>query len=234
MNENCNWKYDEFKQVGKDYSDEDEVKVYESSHANFRNIKQESLDLIKKLGLKKNDVLIDFGSGTGIFVIESSKICKKVYAVDISNKMLNYSKNKAIQNSIKNIDFCNSGFLNFAVSNESINHITSTYSFHHLPDYWKGIALKRLNKMLIPGGYLYIKDVVIEEKNSKRNIQKFIDNQAILGGDFLRDDAETHFREEFSTYDWILDGLLNRSGFEIISKEIQGGLIAEYLCIKKL
>ena len=56
MNENCNWKYDEFKQVGKDYSDEDEVKVYESSHANFRNIKQESLDLIKKLGLKKNDL----------------------------------------------------------------------------------------------------------------------------------------------------------------------------------
>ncbi|MCE7053157.1 methyltransferase domain-containing protein [Algoriphagus sp. AGSA1] len=227
------WKYNEFKQVGKDYSSEEEVNVYESSHADFRDIKQESVELIEKLKLKANDVLADFGSGTGIFAMEAAKVCKKVFAVDISNKMLAYSKNKAIQNSITNIEFCNSGFLNFKIDDESLNFATSTFSFHHLPDYWKGIALERLNKMLAYGGCLYIKDVVIEKKNSTRNIQGFIDRQEFLGGDFLKEDAEVHFREEFSTYDWILDGLLERSGFKILGKELYDGVIAEYLCVKE-
>ncbi|WPR75989.1 class I SAM-dependent methyltransferase [Algoriphagus sp. NG3] len=227
------WKYNEFKQVGKDYSSEEEVNVYESSHADFRDIKQESVDLIEKLKLKANDVLADFGSGTGIFAMEAAKVCKKVFAVDISSKMLAYSNNKAIQNSITNIEFCNSGFLNFKIDDESLNFATSTFSFHHLPDYWKGIALERLNRMLVYGGCLYIKDVVIEKENSTRNIQAFIDRQELLGGDFLRDDAEVHFREEFSTYDWILEGLLERAGFKILSKELYDGVIAEYLCVKE-
>ncbi|WPR75991.1 hypothetical protein [Algoriphagus sp. NG3] len=47
------WRYNEFKQVGKDYSSEEEVNVYESSHADFRDIKQESVDLIEKLKWNK-------------------------------------------------------------------------------------------------------------------------------------------------------------------------------------
>ena len=86
--------------------------------------------------------------------------------------------------------------------------------------------------MLKPKGTLYIKDVVISEQNSLANIQSFINSQAVLG-DFHREDAETHFKEEFSTYDWILEELLNRTGFKITSKKTDVGLIAEYLCIKK-
>jgi hypothetical protein len=87
--------------------------------------------------------------------------------------------------------------------------------------------------MLKPKGKLYIKDVVISEQNSLTNIQSFINNQAALGGNFLKEDAEIHFKEEFSTYDWIIEELLNRTGFKITSKKVELGLIAEYLCTKK-
>ena len=228
-----NWFLNEFKQIGKNYAEKSEVDVYESSHSQFRDIYQESIDLLKTLNPSKRDKLIDFGCGTGIFAIESAKLCNKVYAVDISEEMLNYAKKKASQVDIYNIEFCHSGFLNFEIENNSVAYITTTFSFHHLPDYWKGIALNRMYNMLKPEGVLYIKDVVISEQNSLTNIQSFINNQEMLGGNFLKEDVEMHFKEEFSTYNWIMEELLNRSGFEIKSEKTEVGLIAEYLCVKK-
>ena len=228
-----NWKYDEFQQIGKDYSQKNEVDIYEQTHSQFRDIEKESKELLSFLRVSTNDILVDFGSGTGVFAIEASKICKKVYAVDISKEMLKNSSNKATKHNISNIEFVHSGFLNFKTSKETIDYVTTTFSFHHLPDYWKGIALENIYKMLKGGGVLYIKDVIIECSNSRKNIQEFIDKQEDLGGDFLRDDASTHFKEEYSTYDWIIEGLLSRAGFIIQSKKFTDGLIAEYYCIKE-
>lgn len=233
MNISKNWFLNEFKQIGKDYANQSEVNVYESSHDKFRNIYQESIDLLNVLNPSKEDKLVDFGCGTGILAIESAKVCNKVYAVDISKEMLLYAQKKAKQINIDNIEFCHSGFLNFKIEDNSVNYITTNFSLHHLPDYWKGIALSRMYNILKPKGKLYIKDVVISEQNSLTNIQSFINNQAALGGNFLKEDAEIHFKEEFSTYDWIIEELLNRTGFKITSKKVELGLIAEYLCTKK-
>lgn len=232
MKKNMNWQYDEFKQVGKDYSQKDEVEVYEKTHSQFRDIVQESKDLIKTLNLSSNDTLIDFGSGTGVFAIEAAKKCKKVYAVDISLEMLDYARQKAQKESIANIEFVHSGFLNFSTKPDSVDFITSTFSFHHLPDFWKKIALKRVWGMLKTGGILYLKDVVIADTEPIHNITEFIDVQTKLGGDFLKEDAELHFKEEFSTYDWVIEAMLAQIGFETLNKDMDVGLIATYTCKK--
>jgi putative AdoMet-dependent methyltransferase len=41
---------------------------------------------------------------------------------------------------------------------------------------------------------------------------------------------ETHFREEFSTYDWVMDGLFTHAGFEITHKQVDGGVLVTYVC----
>ena len=51
--------------------------------------------------------------------------------------------------------------------------------------------------------------------------------------DELRDEIAAHVREEYSTYDWIIDGLLERAGFEIRSREIVEGVLGRYVCEKK-
>ncbi len=79
----------------------------------------------------------------------------------------------------------------------------SVFALHHLPDFWKGIALKRLYRMLKPGGRLYIHDVVMQELNAIDNITEFLDKLATAGGKVLREDSERHFKEEYSTYDWV-------------------------------
>lgn len=229
-----NWLYNEFQQTGKDYSLEEEVKVYDETHSRFRDIQKESTDLLELLKVTDDDVLVDFGSGSGVFAIEAAKICNKVYAVDISENMLSLARNKATLHNVENIEFVHSGFLNFDLPHQSADYITSTFSFHHLPDFWKKVALGKMYGLLKEEGVLYIRDVVIEDSRPFENIDRFIAEQEKLGGTFLKEDAEQHFREEYSTFDWVMDSLLERSGFIIQSKTIEKGLIVSYLCIKSI
>ena len=103
----------------------------------------------------------------------------------------------------------------------------TTFAFHHFPDFWEGVALSRMRGMLKPGGLLYIHDVILEQDHAVENSGAFINKQAAAGGGFLRNDAGGHFREEHSTYDSIMDGLLARAGVTIVSKSM---VIGKYWC----
>jgi putative AdoMet-dependent methyltransferase len=233
MKDHITWLYNEYKQVGKDYSMQDEVEMYDSRHSDFRDIEKESNAVLDTLGIGKNSVMIDFGSGTGTFAIQAALRCATVYAVDVSQAMIDYAKIKAKKTGISNIKFCLNGFLDFKYSGPAVDFITTTFVFHHLPDFWKGIALNRMNQMLKPGGQLFIHDVILEEHKAVENIAALIKQLASAGGDFLLKDAEGHFKEEFSTYDWVMDGLLSRAGFSITSKNINDGVIGTYYCTKQ-
>jgi ubiquinone/menaquinone biosynthesis C-methylase UbiE len=95
--------------------------------------------------------------------------------------------------------------INFEHVDQQVEAVFTIFAFHHLPDFWKGIALMRLNRILKPGGQLYIHDVIIEKSNAIENIDALIDKLAESGGQTMREDTERHFREEYSTYDWVMD-----------------------------
>jgi hypothetical protein len=44
--------------------------------------------------------------------------------------------------------------------------------------------------------------------------------------------TEIHIKEEFSTLDWIMEGLLKSAGFNIEQVNYYDGFMANYLCIK--
>mgnify|MGYP000325742399 CR=1 FL=1 len=226
------WQYDEFKPVGRDYSNQSEVDVYDSSHADFRDIKAESNRVLDALTIKQGDTLIDFGSGTGTFAIEAAKRGAQVHAIDVSQTMLALAKSKADEEGVSGIEFHHAGFLTYEHLEGSVDAIVTTFAFHHLPDFWKGVSLKRIYRMLKQGGQFFLHDVIMEEADALENIARFIDKQKEAGGDFLRKDAEGHFRDEYSTYDWVMDGLLVRAGFSVVSKHLDGGIIGTYLCRK--
>ncbi len=226
------WLHDEVRKIGKDYSSHDEVAMYDESHAKFRDVPKENNELLDTLSVKPGESLIDFGCGTGVFAIEAARRGLKVIAIDISPAMLSYAKSKATDLSVDSINFVESGFLNYQHLSGPVDYVTTSFAFHHLPDYWKAIALKNIYNMLKDGGRLYIQDVVIEEENSIENINSFIESQEQLGGEFLRADAIEHFKDEFSTYDWVLEGMLERAGFTVDSKESISNLVARYYCEK--
>ena len=232
MNEHPSWQYDEMKQIGKDYGSLAEVEAYDARHGKFRNIEKENADILEALGTQPDHELIEFGTGTGAFALQAARSCRRVYAVDVSNTMLEYAKKKAARLAITNITFVHGGFLSYEHAASPVKAIVTSTAFHHLPDFWKGIALQRLNRMLKTGGQLYIADVIFEARDVRGNIERWIAKLETVAGQEIRKDVETHIRQEYSTYDWILDGLLERAGFSITDKTMIEGVIGQYLCRK--
>lgn len=234
MKDTLTWQYDEFQQIGKDYSSQQEVEVYDASHADFRDVEKECNAILDAIHAGADDTVVDFGAGTGAFAILAARRCSKVVAVDVSEAMIKYAQTKAAIANVSNIEFCHGGFLNYDYGYQSVDAIVTTFAFHHLPDFWKGVALSRMHRMLKPGGRLYMTDVILEQENAVGNITAFIEKQAAAGGDFLREDAELHFKQEYSTYDWVMEGLLTRAGFTIKNRSMEAGVIGSYLCIKNV
>jgi putative AdoMet-dependent methyltransferase len=185
--------------MGRDYGNPAEVEIYDSIHASFRDVEAESNQVLDLLVLASSDV----GSGTGTFAVAAARRCARVHAVEVSPAIIEYAKTKAIRAGVLNILFSHAGFLSYEHLDQPAAAIATTFALHHLPDLWKGIALARMHSILKPGGQLYIHDVIPEQDNAMENIKAFVDKQSVAGGDFLKNDAEGHFQQEHSTYDWI-------------------------------
>ncbi len=227
------WQYDEMKQVGKDYDDPAEVEAYDVRHGKFRNVEKENEAILQALQIEPRHVLIEIGAGTGSFAIQAARACSRVYAVDISQAMLAYAKKKAERAAVTNLVFRHAGFLTYVHDDQPVDAIVTNTAFHHLPDFWKGLALHRLNRMLKPGGLLYLSDVVFDDRNVCDAIQRFIGKLGTAAGPEIRKDIENHVRNEYSTYGWIMEGLFERAGFAIAEKAILDGVIGRYLCRKR-
>ncbi|MDQ8185318.1 class I SAM-dependent methyltransferase [Pelagicoccus sp. SDUM812002] len=233
MNAYQNWKYNEYQQVGKDYSQPKEVEDYDSSHAQFRDVETENATLIAMLNLCSDSSVLDIGCGTGEFALASAKVSNSVLGIDVSPEMLKRANEKRRGANLVNLDFAYAGYLDFEVPDESLDVVTSSFSLHHLPDFWKGVALSRIWRSLKHEGVLFLRDVVMPDEEAIGCVNVFIGRQDERGGEFLRDDAIGHFREEFSTYSWVMLGLLERSGFSVELEEVKDGVLVEYLCRKR-
>ena len=147
----------------------------------------------------KNMTLIDLGCGTGSTSIFASKHFKRIYAVDISNVMINQAKRKTENENIGNIEFINSGFLNYRHKSGPVDLVITKAAFHHLPDFWKQIALLNINKMLKPGGIFYIFDIVFHFQPAEyiTKINGLISGFEKAAGSEFKKEAEIHIRDEF-------------------------------------
>jgi putative AdoMet-dependent methyltransferase len=63
-------------------------------------------------------------------------------------------------------------------------------------------------------------------------VQEWIDQNSASGISFSKRDFEAHVRDEFSTYSWILEAIIQRTGFAVVKSEFLTPTIATYLCEK--
>ncbi len=231
----ANWTYDEMKHSGVDYNNLAQVQAYDEKHRKFRDYEKASQAIVSHLGLGPGDTVIDMGAGTGAFTLYAARTCKTVYAVDVSQAMLDYAGQKADKAGLKNIFFCHGGFLTYEHAAEPADALVSVAVLHHLPDFWKLVGLRRANEMLKPGGRLYLFDVVFPSDLTgyEARFDDWIASFARDVGPDFAVEAETHIRDEHSTYAWIMEGLLERAGFCIDSAEYADGFGATYICTKQ-
>jgi len=53
-----------------------------------------------------------------------------------------------------------------------------------------------------------------------------------LTGKEMAQDIEAHIRDEYSTLDWIMEGLIEKAGFCIDKLEYHNGFMGVYVCTK--
>lgn len=224
------WFYDECKHCGVDYSDAAIVDKYDQRHGKFRDFQTEAEQIIQVLGLRAEDTVIDLGCGTGGITVHLARGVKRVYAVDISQAMLDRCRYKCGQAGLSNVEFCQGGFLNYEHEAEPADAIISQVALHHLPDMWKQVAMLKCYDMLQPGGVFMLADVVFSfaPRDYMPIIDKWVDDHVRQVGP----EALTHIKEEFSTMNWIMEGILDRAGFVIEQIQDRQSFIKVYICRK--
>lgn len=233
MKQISKWYYDEFKQVGVNYADIEEVQAYDLRMQKLRNIKQECEYIRGLLNIKSSDCILEIGTGTGELALDFSAYCRKVIAVDVSPTMIELAQEKAKSRNKINVLFQKAGFLTYE-NTEGFDAIITQLSLHHLPDYWKMIALRRIYEMLKDGGKFYLRDVVFPSqiKDYDGYFKEIISGLRKITDEKIAEETEIHIKEEFSTLDWIMEGLLKSAGFNIEQVNYYDGFMANYLCIK--
>ncbi len=226
------WTFDEFTQVGTDYADIGNVEAYDAKMRKIRDYRREDEQILDALGAGPDHTVLDIGTGTGHLAIAAAARCEKVYAVDVSGPMLEYAKMRAGEKNITNIEWSQCGFLSFDFPGVVFDRVISNAALHHLPDFWKAVAIKRIYDALKSEGSFFLGDVVfswpVEEADER--VGSWLDGMRRVDAG-LYSEAATHIRSEYSTFSWILEGLLGRAGFGYRKLIDRDNFIA-YLCTK--
>src|SRR5665647_540402 len=224
MSQDPRWYYDELKQVGVDYTNIKEVNAYDLRMQKLRDIETESKSIRELFKLKNSDLVLEIGTGTGELALNISAHCKSVVAIDISKTMINFARMKAESQNKTNVQFYNAGFLTYKNRGELFDIIITQLSLHHLPDYWKMIALKRVYAMLKENGKFYLRDIIFpsEVQDYDNYFANIITGLKKSAGNEIAEEMEIHIKDEFSTLDWIMEGLLKTVGFHIGSIQYDG------------
>ncbi len=102
-------------------------------------------------------VIADLGAGDGSFSLLLAQSATKVLAVDSSAKMIEFAREQAYRNQVKNVDYRLGDMEELPIDDASVDIVFFSQSLHHAlhPDR----ALGEANRILKPGGRIAILDL---------------------------------------------------------------------------
>lgn len=224
------WRLDEMASIGRENRDEEHVARYDEKEDADA---EAEVRLLQSVGLTEASTVVDLGAGTGQFALAAAEVCRRVVAVDPSPVMLSRLREKARSRSVP-LEIVQGGFLTYEHDGEPPDFVYSRLALHHLPDFWKAVALGRIRHLLRPGGILRLWDVMyhfgVDEAEDR--VEQWCATLASDGGsgEWTRADLEEHVRDEHSTFTWLLEPMILQTGFEIRDVSYSDdGFFAHYL-----
>ncbi len=161
---------------------------------------------------------MDIGPGTGQLALTAASACSRVVAVDVSPAMLRVLRDKVRASGTPNLEVEDAGMLSYEHHGPRADFVYSRYALHHLPDFWKAIALDRIRRVVRPGGIFRLWDVVygFEPAEAEQRLEAWCRTwEHTREEGWTRRDVEAHIRHEHSTFTWLLEPMLERAGFTI-------------------
>ncbi len=110
--------------------------------------------------IKKEDIICDYGCGSGEWSRYISRFCKQCDGYDVSEKMIRTAKQLSIESEISNVNFYCADARNALLNNE-YSHILMMGLLTYIDDETELISiLKLMRKSLRPGGMLVARDTL--------------------------------------------------------------------------
>jgi SAM-dependent methyltransferase len=221
------WYPDELEHAGPEHLDAAYVATYD---AKTQLDLEESLALLHRSGLGRNATLVDLGCGTGLLAAAAALEARRVVGVDVSPPMLEVARRRS-----DDVEWVNAGLLTYRHAGDAPQLVHSRNALHHVPDFWKGVALARVHELLEPGGVLVLRDLVydVEPGETDTLIEEWLAGAAASPSEgWTRPELEAHVRDEYSTFAWVLEALLEHARFEILERDVAGGIYATYVCAR--
>jgi ubiquinone/menaquinone biosynthesis C-methylase UbiE len=226
------WRLDEVASAGRENLDAEHVALYDEKEDAGS---ADEVELLLRLGLGERSTVVDLGAGTGQFALAVAPRCQRVVAVDVSPVMLRRLQDKLATLAVCNVEVVSAGFLNYEHAGAPADVVYTRWALHHLPDFWKALALARMRTVLRPGGILRLSDVVysFEPRDAEVRLEQWCSSLPSVptgDGEWTRADIEEHVRDEHSTFTWLLEPMIERAGFHIEDRTISADQVfAEYI-----
>lgn len=231
------WWLNESVYVGPEHLDTDYVDGYEEK-AGYDAASD--IDALLAHGIMPDATVVDLGAGTGVFAAAAAKRFARVIAVDVSPAMTRAMQRKVAVEELHNVAVVEAGFLSYNHAEHADTPADAVFTrnaLHQLPDFWKVLALQRMADLLRPGGVLRLRDLVFdfEPATAPDDIDAWIAGAPITDPSkgYTSADLETHVETEFSTFRWLFETMLARTGFEILEAEYVRGTYAAYTCRRR-
>lgn len=231
------WYPDELARAGAEHRDPSYVAGYDRKAAVDP---AEDLALLRGLGLGARSVVVDLGAGTGAFALAAASHCGQVIAVDVSPAMVAALRAKVERLGLRNITCEQAGFLSYQHRGAPADLVYSRNALHHLPDFWKALAFQRIAAILRPGAALILRDLIFsfEPSEAAQSIDAWLASADQRADDpnpgWSRAELEEHLRDEYSTFTWLLEPMLERAGFQVEERRLSpSGIYTAYLCRKR-
>jgi SAM-dependent methyltransferase len=229
------WMLDERASGGRENFDPVHVSGYDAKEAWDA---ASEVGLLQALGLNAGSTVLDLGAGTGQFTLAVAPVCSRVIAVDVSAPMLDRLRSSVAAAGLDNVEIVEAGFISYEHERAPVDVAYSRFALHHLPDFWKAHALVRVARCTRPGGLLRLWDIVYSfaPEEAGGRVERWCASLPDTGDDtdWVRADVEEHVRDEHSTFTWLLEPMLERSGFDIQATEYSDdGIFAKYVARRR-
>jgi SAM-dependent methyltransferase len=225
-----NWWLDEGAHAGHEHLDPTYVAGYEAK-AGYDPA--EDIDVLRRHGLSSQSVVVDLGAGTGRFSVEVAPLCGQVVAVDVSPAMVDVLRGRVHAAGPDNVTVVQAGFLSYEHRGGPVDFVFTRNALHQIPDFWKGIALDRIRTLLRPDGILRLRDLVFDFEPADADewipawMAGAVDDPA---KGWTADELAEHVRLEYSSYSWLFEPMLERTGFRILDREYVRNAYGAFTC----
>jgi SAM-dependent methyltransferase len=220
------WQFDELAHAGPEHRDAAYVAGFDTK---ARADWSEEVATLLACGVGVTSTIVDLGAGTGTFAQAIAPHVARVVGVDVSPVMV-------AEMHARGLEAVHAGFLSYEHDGERPDAVFTCNALHHLPDFWKGIALERVARLLRPGGVFRLLDLIYSfgPEEADPTIPSWLATapQDPSQG-WTAPELAAVIREEYSTFTWLLEPMLQRTGFEIRDRHLsEDRAFAAYTCVR--